>query len=243
MNPQVHLPTSLWQAVVTSPLLWLTLTLLVTLGARWLSTHTHTPCANPVLVSIVTVGSLLVLTGTSYDTYFSATRFIHFLLGPATVALAVPLYNRVSKLRRLLGPITVALIAGSVTAALAAVGLGAMLGASEPALRSLAPKSVTTPIAMGVSERIGGLPPLTAVLVILTGIIGAIIADPLLDLLKVRDQSSRGFAIGVASHGIGTARAFESGEEAGAFSGLGMGLNGILTAILIPILAKLLGWI
>ena len=241
MNPQIHLPTSLWQAVETSPLLWLTLTLLVTLGARWISSHTRSPCANPVLLSVVAVGSLLVLTGTPYDTYFGATRFIHFLLGPATVALAVPLYNRVSKLRTMRGPIAIALIAGSLTAVLSAVGLGALLGASEPALRSLAPKSVTTPIAMGVSEKISGLPPLTAVLVILTGIIGAIIADPLLDLLKVRDQSTRGFAIGVASHGIGTARAFENSEEAGAFSGLGMVLNGILTAILIPILAKLLG--
>lgn len=244
----MNLPASLWQAVEASPLLWLTLTLLVTLGAGWISSHTRSPCANPVLLSIVAVGSLLVLTGTPYDTYFGATRFIHFLLGPATVALAVPLYNRVSKLRTMLGPIAIALIAGSLPrdprgAILAAVGLGAVLGASEPALRSLAPKSVTTAIAMGVSEKIGGLPPLTAVLVILTGIIGAIIADALLDLLKVRDQSSRGFAIGVASHGIGTARAFENSEEAGAFSGLGMGLNGILTAILIPILAKLLGWI
>jgi predicted murein hydrolase (TIGR00659 family) len=214
---------------------------LVYLGARWISSHTRTPCANPVLLSIVAVGALLVLTGTPYDTYFGATRFIHFLLGPATVALAVPLYNRVSKLRTMREPIAIALIAGSLTAILAAVGLGAVLGASEPTLRSLAPKSVTTPIALGVSEKIGGLPPLTAVLVIFTGIIGAIIADPLLDLLKVQDHGSRGFAIGVASHGIGTARAFESSEEAGAFSGLGLGLNGILTAILIPMLAKLLG--
>jgi len=235
------LPASLWQAVEASPLLWLALTLLVYIGARWISSHTRTAYANPVLLSIVTVGSLLVLTGTPYDTYFGATRFIHFLLGPATVALAVPLYNRVSKLRSMREPIAIALIAGSLTGILAAVGLGAVLRASEPTLRSLAPKSVTTPIAMGVSEKIGGLPPLTAVLVILTGIIGAIVAYSVLDLLKVRDESSRGFAIGVASHGIGTARAFEISEEAGAFSGLGMGLNGMLTAILIPILARLLG--
>jgi putative effector of murein hydrolase len=123
------------------------------------------------------------------------------------------------------------------------VGLGRLLGASTPTLLSLAPKSVTTAIAMGVSEKIGGLPPLTAVLVILTGIIGAVSARYLLDLLRVRDQSIRGFAIGLASHGIGTARAFQMDEEAGAFSGLGMGLNGILTALLIPLLAKLLGLI
>jgi predicted murein hydrolase (TIGR00659 family) len=239
----MNLLTPPWQTLVASPLLWLTLTLAVYLGARWICTHTKTPCANPVLVSIIAIGSLLVLTGTSYDSYFDATRFIHFLLGPATVALAVPLYNRVSKLRRMLGPITIALIAGALTAIFTAVGLAALLSASGPTLRSLAPKSVTTAIAMGVSEKVGGIPPLTAVLVILTGVIGAVIGEPLLNLLKVREQSVRGFAIGVAAHGIGTARAFESGEEAGAFSGLGMGLNGIITAILIPVLAQLLGWI
>jgi len=235
--------TSLWRAVAASPLMWLTVTLLAFLGARWVCDRARSPVANPVLLSILAVATLLLVTRTAYETYFDATRFIHFLLGTATVALAVPLHQRMEKLRSMLGPLVIALVAGSLTAILSAVALGTALGASGPTLRSLAPKSVTTPIAMGISEKLGGLPPLTAVLVILTGILGAIIGEPLLDLLKVRDPSARGFAIGVASHGIGTARAFESSEEAGAFSGLGMGLNGILTAILIPILAALLGWI
>ncbi|MBN1247304.1 MAG: LrgB family protein [Anaerolineae bacterium] len=239
----MSLPTQLWASLVASPVLWLTVTLFVHQGARWVCAHVHSPCINPVLISIAVVGTILIITKTPYDLYFDATRFLHFLLGPATVALAVPLYDRVSKLRRLLGPITVALLVGSLTAIVAAVGLGSLLGASEPTLRSLAPKSVTTAIAMGVSEQIRGIPPLTAVLVILTGIIGASLAQPLLDILRIREPSARGFAIGVASHGIGTARAFEMCEETGAFSGLGMGLNGILTALIIPILARWLGWI
>lgn len=233
----------LWVFLAATPLFWLTATVVIYLGARWICNLAHTPCINPVLISIVTIGATLLITDTSYETYFEATQFLHFLLGPATVALALPLYRRVAKLRRLLGPISVALVAGSLTAIASAVGLAWLLGASDVTIRSLAPKSVTTAIAMGVSEQVAGLPSLTAVLVILTGIIGASIAPPILKVLGITDAGAKGFAMGVASHGIGTARAFEMNEETGAFSGLGMGLNGILTAILIPLLAKLLGWI
>lgn len=236
------LPT-FWSSLAAMPVLWLTVTLLIYEGARRICERAHSPCINPVLISIIAIGAILLITGTPYEIYFDATRFIHFLLGPATVALAVPLYNRVSKLRQLSGPITVSLVVGSLVAIVSAVGFGFLLNASEPTLRSLAPKSVTTAIAMGVSEQVGGLPPLTAVLVILTGILGASIAEPLLNVLGIKAPSARGFAMGVASHGIGTARAFEMSEETGAFSGLGMGLNGILTALLIPLLARLLGWI
>jgi len=118
-----------------------------------------------------------------------------------------------------------------------AVGIAYALGASPEVVRSLAPKSVTIPIAMGVSDKIGGLPSLTAVLVMATGIIGAVSATFLLNLLRIRDYTVRGFATGVAAHGIGTARAFQVSQEAGAFSALGMGLNGVLTAIMVPVLA------
>jgi predicted murein hydrolase (TIGR00659 family) len=232
---------SLWNAFSETPLLWLAITLVVYQLARWLYQSTRIAWLNPVLTSIVMIVALLLLTQTSYDDYFASVRFIHFLLGPATVALAVPLYARLAKLKRLLVPVLSALCVGSITAAATAVGLARLLGASTPTLLSLAPKSVTTAIAMGVSEKIGGLPPLTAVLVILTGIIGAVSGQAILDVLRIRDDSVRGFAIGLASHGIGTARAFQMSEEAGAFSGLGMGLNGILTALLIPILVELLG--
>jgi predicted murein hydrolase (TIGR00659 family) len=233
----------LWPSLATTPLLWLSVTLVIYQLAQALYQRTGWAWLNPVLTSIAAVAAVLLATGTDYADYFEGARFIHFLLGPATVALAVPLYHRIGKLRRMAAPIAVALVVGALTAAVTAVGLGRLLGASDPTLRSLAPKSVTTAIAMGVAEEIGGLPPLTAVLVILTGITGAVTARWLLDRLRVHDPATRGFAIGIAAHGIGTARAFQMDEEAGAFSGLGMGLNGILTALLIPLLAKLLGLI
>lgn len=229
--------------LAATPLLWLTITVLVYQAAGWLYRRAAGfPLLNPVLVSVALVVALLLLTGTPYDVYFDGARLIHFLLGPATVALAVPLARYARKLRRMGPAILVTLLVGSVVAVLAAVGLGRGLGLSGAALRSFAPKSVTTPIAMGVAEEVGGIPSLTAVLVILTGIVGAMTAGPLLALLRVREPAVRGFAIGVASHGIGTARAFQMSEEAGAFSGLGMGLNGMLTAFLVPLFAHWLGW-
>ena len=232
----------LWHILQSSPLLWLAVTLLVYQAARRIARRTGSPWLNPVLISIIVISALLLLTGTPYEVYFGHVGFIHFLLGPATVALAVPLARRADRLQQTAGPITGALVVGSLTAIASAVGLGWALGATPPTLLSLAPKSVTTPIAMGISEKLGGVPPLTAVLVILTGIIGAVIGGPLLDRLRIHDHTVRGFAMGLASHGIGTARSFEADPEAGAFSGLSMGLNGLLTALIIPILAALLGW-
>jgi predicted murein hydrolase (TIGR00659 family) len=189
-----------------------------------------------VLIAVVLLVALLQLTHTPYDTYFSGAQFVHFLLGPATVALAIPLYGQFQRLVGLAGPLLLALVGGSLTAMLSAVFVGHWLGGSLPTLLSLAPKSVTTPIAMGIAERIGGHPSLAAVLVIATGILGAVAARPVFDALRIRDPAIRGFAIGVASHGIGTARAFQVNEQAGAFAALAMGLNGLLTALLLPVL-------
>ena len=229
--------------LATGPLLWLTLTV----GVYWLAMALYRrsrafALLNPVLVSALLMVVVLRLTKTSYQVYLEGARFLHFLLGPATVALAVPLREHMGRLRQALIPILLALLIGSLTAIVSAVGIGWLLGLSPQALLSLLPKSVTTPIAMGVSEKIGGLPSLTAVLVILTGIIGAVAARDWLDLLRVRDEAARGFAIGLSSHGIGTARALQLGQETGAFSGLAMGLNGVLTALLAPLLVRLLGW-
>lgn len=230
----------IWVYLSASPLLGLTLTLMAYQGAVWLNRRCGShPIANPVLIAVVFLVGLLWFTGTPYHTYFDGAQFVHFLLGPATVALAIPLHAHFGKLRRMAGPLLVALAAGSLTAAFSAVFVGKLLGASSATLYSLAPKSVTTPIAMGVAERLGGLPSLTAVLVILTGILGAIGAQGLLTALRCRDPAVQGFAMGVASHGIGTARAFQIGEQAGAFSALAMGLNGLLTALLLPWLLPL----
>ena len=183
---------------------------------------------------------LLAITETSYATYFEGAQFVHFLLGPATVALAIPLYQRLQQVRHSTPAITVALFFGSATAALSAVGIGWLLGASRETLLSLAPKSATTPVAMGIAEQLGGLPSLTAAAVIITGIIGAMVGSSLLKLLKVDDDKAVGLALGVASHGIGTARALELSTMAGAFSGLAMGLNAIATAVLVPLLIAIL---
>ena len=232
----------LWVYLSTSPLLWLTLTLaayaVADLIARAFKRH---PLANQVIIAVALVIAALEVSRTPFNTYFEGAQFVHFLLGPATVALAIPLVENWGRVRRSLVPILIALAAGSLTAIVTAVGTAALLGAPRPILASIAEKSVTTPIAMGIAEQIGGIPSLTAVLVILTGVLGAILVTPLMDVLRVHDYAARGFAAGVASHGIGTARAFQVNDLAGTFSGLAMALNGILTAMLVPLLAGLFG--
>jgi len=232
---------SIWVYLSASPLLSLTMTLLAYKGGLWLHQRSnYNALVNPVLIAVTFLVGLLALTETDYSTYFEGAQFVHFLLGPATVALAIPLYRQVQQVRKSLLAILVAVTCGSLAAVVSAVGIGWMLGASEQTLLSLAPKSVTTPVAMGISEQLGGLPSLTAAAVILTGIIGAMTGTGLLKMLRIEDSRASGLAIGVASHGIGTARALQINEVAGAFSGLAMGLNALATALLIPILIKLL---
>lgn len=229
----------LWVYLAASPLLGLTLTLLAYQAAHalYLKLGSH-PLANPVALAIALIVALLTLTGTPYGVYFDGAQFVHFLLGPATVALAVPLYAQLPRLKQLFGPSMLALLAGSVVSVLSVWWIAQALGAEPRTLLSLAPKSVTTPIAMGISEKIGGLPSLTAILVILTGIVGAVIGPALLKATGTRDPAVTGFAIGMSAHGIGTARAFQLGETAGAFSALAMGLNGVVTAIVVPLIAR-----
>jgi predicted murein hydrolase (TIGR00659 family) len=242
MTPRLN---EIWVYLSASPLLGLTLTLLAYQGAVWISRRCNGhPLANPVLLAVTALVTLLWATRTPYQTYFDGAQFVHFLLGPATVALAIPLYAQLNRLKRMAGPLLVALLAGSLSAAFSAVLIGHLLGASDATLFSLAPKSVTTPIAMGIAERLGGLPSLTAVLVILTGILGAVGAQALYALMKCHDPAIRGFAMGVASHGIGTARAFQLSEPMGAFAALAMGLNGLLTALLLPwLMPPLMRWL
>ncbi|MCK9258495.1 MAG: LrgB family protein [Azoarcus sp.] len=225
----------IWVYLSTTPLLGLTLTLIAYQAAFWIYKRLgFHPLANPVLIAVAMLASVLLLTGTPYSTYFDGAQFVHFLLGPATVALAIPLHAQWPRLKTMAGPLLISLCAGSLTAALSACAIGAALGASRESLMSLAPKSVTTPIAMAVAERLGGLPSLTAVLVIITGILGAVGARYIYRWLHIEDHAVRGFAIGLASHGIGTARAFQVSEQAGAFAALAMGLNGLVTALSLP---------
>ena len=184
------------------------------------------------MLAVILLAILLILTGTDYQTYFEGAKFVHFMLGPATVALALPLYDNLPRVKKAVLPMTAGLIVGSGVAVVSAIVIAKTFGASEPLLASLAPKSTTAPVAIGIAERIGGLPTLTAALVLLTGIFGAIVVTPLLNLLHIRDWRARGFAVGVAAHGIGTARAFQVSELAGTFAGIAMGLNAALTSLL-----------
>ena len=231
----------IWVYLAETPLLGLTVTLLAYLAGGWLYRRARLhPLVNPVLIAVVALVALLLATDTPYPVYFEGAQFVHFMLGPATVALAVPLYRQFHLVRRSAVAIGVSLLAGSLAAAGSAVLVAVLLGASGETVRSLAPKSVTTPVAMGIAEKVGGLPSLTAVLVILTGIIGAVGGAYVLNALRIQDWRARGLAIGVASHGIGTARAFDVSQVAGAFSSLAMGLNALATAVLLPILFALL---
>ncbi|MGD0104594.1 MAG: LrgB family protein [Rhodopila sp.] len=228
---------ALWVYLARSPLLWLTVTILAYCLCERISAALHrAPLANPVLMSMCLVGALVRGTGTPYATYFDGAQFIHFLLGPATVALGIPLYqNRQLVLRSIL-PMACALLTGSLTAIVSSVLIARLLGASPTIVTSIAPKSVTAAVAMGISQRLGGDAGLTAVLVILTGIVGAIVVTPLMNRLRITDKRARGFAAGLAAHGIGTARAFQVDPLAGTFAGIAMGLNALLTAVMLPFL-------
>jgi predicted murein hydrolase (TIGR00659 family) len=225
----------LWVYLSGSPLLWLTATLVAYVIADTIAAACKRhPLANPVLISVIIVATILLATGTDYSVYFAGAQFVHFLLGPATVALAVPLFRHLPHVRRTALPMAVAVFVGSFTAIVSAVLLAQAFGLNRAATLALAPKSSTAAIAMGIAETIGADPALTAVLVILTGITGAIVVTPLMNALRLKNYAARGFAAGLASHGIGTARAFQVSPIAGTFAGIALGLNGLLTALLVP---------
>ena len=231
----------IWSYLAQGPLVWLTVTLLAYLLGDTLAARAgRAALVNPVLIAVILIAALLWASGTSYATYFEGAQFVHFLLGPATVALAVPLWRNAAHLRRALLPVAVALVVGAGVAMGSALLLGQALGLPQDMLAALAPKSVTAPVAIGVAQQVGASPTLTAVLVILTGMTGAVMVTPLMRALRVRDWRARGFAVGVAAHGLGTARAFQVHPQAGAFAAIGMALNAMLTASLAPWVLSLL---
>ena len=229
----------LWIYLSATPLFGLTATLAVyVLAVRLYARAGHAPWANPVLLSVVTLGVLLTLSGTPYPTYFSGAQFIHFLLGPAVVALAWPLWQRRLELRRRAVPLLLAALAGGVAASASAVALGWAVGLPEEVLRSLAPKSATAPVAMGIAQQIGGIPALAAVFAVVTGLIGAVSGKYLFDWLGVAPMEARGYALGTAAHGIGAARAIQVHPDAGAYAGLALGVQVVLASLLIPLVAR-----
>jgi len=230
--------------LLNAPLLWITLTLAVFSMAQWINRKAGgSPFLHPVLLSLSVIILILLLVDIPYETYFSGARFLHFLMGPAIVALAIPLYDNRQRVRRLALPILTATLVGAITAAVTAVFIGYLLGADRVLMLTLAPKSVTSPIAIGIAEKLGGEPSLAAGLVLLTGAISCLFAPLVFRLLGIRDDAAKGFTLGVAGHAMGTAYAFEYSALAGAFGGLAMGLTGAFTAFFLPLLLPLLDWL
>ncbi len=230
---------TIWVYLESTPLLGLTVTLVGWQVAVALSRMLgDRPLANPVLIAILLLSGLLLATHTPYPAYFQGAQYVHFLLGPATVALAVPMYAAWNQIRRSAPAIIPAILAGTLTSAISVMLIAHGLGGSRQVVLSLAPKSVTTPIAMAVAEQIGGNPSLAAVFVLLTGLVSIVVGPPLWRLLRIADWRARGLAAGTAGHGLATARVLLLHETAGAFGGLAIGLNGVVTALIVPPLAR-----
>ncbi len=234
-----HLSNLTWAILADQPILETGATVFAYLAAVRLSRlFGNPPLLNPTLLAILFIAIGIEATHVPYETYLRGSDPVHFMLGPAVVLLAVPLFRQTGTIRASGRLIAVGLMTGLPVGVLSAVGIAWALGASPQTILSLAPKSVTAGIAVGVSEQIGGLQNLTIVLVIMTGIVGAVLGPIMTKLARVHDPRVIGLSMGIASHGIGTARALQINEVAGAFSSLGMGLNGVLTAIILPLVLK-----
>lgn len=226
--------------IIDSPLFGVLLTVGVFYLSRCINKRFNgTPVLHPVMLSMVIIIILLSWTEIPYETYFNGAGIIHFLLGPATVALAVPLYENFAKVRKAFLPLVVACVLGSIIAASSAALIVWALGADSKTILSIMPKSVTTPIAMGISEKIGGIQSLTAGMVLITGAIGCIVAPVIFRVLKIEEDGAKGFSYGLSSHGFGAAQAFQVSAVAGAFAGLGLGVTGVFTAFALPIILSL----
>ncbi|MFA9373040.1 MAG: LrgB family protein [Poseidonibacter sp.] len=230
-----------FEALITyinsTPLTWLIVTLLsFKIGIIIYEKFNKHTLLQPIIIAYILIMSLIVLTETSFEEYFKSVEIIHFFLGPATVALALPLYNNLKYIKSLFVPIVVTLFVAGVFSILIAVVLLWIFGAELPTILSMTTKSITAPIAIITSEQIGAIPSLAVGFVLITGMIGALLGTIVFKLVKVKYETSKGFALGLVSHGIGTARAIEIGEKAAAFSALAMGLSGIFTAIFLPLI-------
>lgn len=228
-----------WLALVQHPLLGVALTLGAYQLALVIYEKTRWVVLQPVLVSIVLVILVLWALDIDYERYRDSSALLTLLLGPATVALAVPLYLNLRRIRQLFWPVLLTLVFGGVLATGLGVGLGWLFGADESLLRSLAAKSATTPIAMLVTEQIGGIAALAAVFVMITGVVGAVAAPWVLRRIGVNHPAAIGLALGINAHAVGTSRAIAEGEECGAFSALAMSLTGAGIALLLPLAVAL----
>jgi predicted murein hydrolase (TIGR00659 family) len=225
--------------LLSTPVFGVGLTLIVYALAQKLYLRTGSIFFNPVAVSIASIILLLLLARIPYEVYAVGGDYVLFLLGPSVVALGLPLYTRRREILARKAPILIGVLAGSLASIVSASGTAWLLGGSREVVLSLAPKSVTTPIAISIVEKIGGIAPLTAALVVLTGCLGAICGPEFCRLIGIRDPAAMGLAVGTAAHGIGTARMLEVDRLGGAIAGLAIGLNGLVTAFLLPLLFAL----
>ena len=235
----------LWVYLSATPLFGLTATLVVYVVAQAAYARLHqAPWANPVLWTVVVLAGGMLLSGVPYPTYFAGAQFIHFLLGPAVVALAWPLWQRRAELRQRWRSLLLAALVGGIAASGSALLLAWAFGLPLEVMLSLAPKSVTAPVAMGIAEKIGGIPALAAVFAVMTGLVGALAGKYLFDALRIpvtpSGWATRGFALGTVAHGIGAARALQVNADAGAYAALALGLQVVLASLLMPFLYPLL---
>ena len=236
MTEIVH---NVWTQITPTPLFGVTLTVLsYAIGLAIQRACRGAAVVNPVLISILLIASILKATGTSYQTYFAGGQFIHFLLGPATVALAVPLVINLEHLKRNLLGVVLAVTSGSLVSLFCGITLVELCGGTRQVALSMAPKAVTSPIAIDVAQTVGGIPALAAVLAISSGILVAILIQPLLPWIKTKDAHVFGLAAGTVGSGIGAAHAIQFHEIAGAFAGVAIALNGLLTALVVPLLVN-----
>ncbi|MCQ4254456.1 LrgB family protein [Stutzerimonas stutzeri] len=229
-----------WQALIHHPLFGVGITLAVFQLAYAAYEKTRWVFLQPVLVSMTFIVGILLLCGIDYDEYRISAQWLTILLGPATVALAVPLYLNLRRIRELFGPIVITLLIAGMFATALGMALAWLFGAERMILMTLAPKSVTSPIAMLVAEQIGGVVALAAVFVMITGVLGAILGPELLRRFGVQHPAARGIALGLTAHAVGTAQALQESEECGAFAALAMSLMGVMTAVLLPLVVALL---
>jgi len=235
-----HSIVEIWVYLSGSPLFALFITLAAYQIGLWVYKSTkQNPLANPVAIAIILVATVIQSIDMPYSSYFEGAQFIHFLLGSATVSLAIPIYRGLSSLKGRSIPLIFSLIAGGLVSIFSAVNIASLLGAGSSITGAMYPKSVTAPIAMGIAERIGVSPTLTAIFAVATGILGAILAPFVLNALGMKEWWQRGFAIGIGAHGIGTSRAFSIHPEAGTYASLAMGMNGVISAVAIPIIYQL----
>ncbi len=231
----------MWRELTASPVFGVVLTLGVyQLTVAIARRARGRAIANPILWSVVLIVALLLLTGTPVEEYARGGDIVAFFLGPATVALALPLHRQLDRIKEALVPILAASLLGASAAVLIGVWVTGALGGSTEIIASMAPKSATTPVALAISESVGGIPALTAALVILTGVLGAVAGPGLLTLLRIRNELARGLAMGISGHGIATARALTESQTAGAFSALAMALSAVITPAVVAAVLPLL---